>query len=760
MEQPGLVLTFAAPDHQGVCATTWAFADQAPFTVPVAVPFAREHVDLLLRALNARQYAAYDPDSLHAFAPTPAECAALAQMGLWDEPSRQLPSDLPLRVGQRLGAALFADARVRAQLPGLRQSQRTIVLACRPDSHDGQHVAALPWELAVADGHPWLLHAGQVLPCVRLLIADASEPIWPARPQVLLLTPQAGFDATTRAYAQQARQAIRTALADRVDIHELGPPLTLTMLTDYLQAHPTVTLLDYYGHALRQEQHACVLFDSPTGGPDLVSVAQLQSLPHLPPCWIFALCQPTTPVARAEPPVNLASDFVARSRVTAVLALHVPLPAAMVSQQIVPAIYQTLAQPASLQAAVTAARQRLYAATLDATSCYAPTLYLRQLQLTPCYLLAPPAPPPGPARPVAPPPAGNPFTPNTVPPDHFVGRQRELAHILARLEQMMSVSLVGEARIGKSSLLRYLEARLPTAPCEKGTYLPIYMSMDSYASQSRFCRALLDRLLPHVPPVPGQEQTLRKLEHEPEPTLDETVRVLEWAKQGGRRVVLLLDEFKDVLHHAQEFNEVFRGTLRRLYTHRVIALIIATRQSLTTVEGLNTYFINAVEEFTLRTLPAAEAEELIRLPHQYTFTDAEVRMALQVGTGHPLRLQWAGYLLYVSKSRPTGGLHQADRRLLPGAARILSREVQARYKHAIACSHPADPAPHKKDRSTLVEHLITQVAEILDRFGARLAAVGLILSLILGLAALLLNALGLLSLEQLQEWQRMLSGGS
>mgnify|MGYP005853630739 CR=1 FL=1 len=753
MEQPALVLTFAAPDNHGVCATTWAFADQAPLTVPVMLPFAPEHVDLLLRALNARQYAASGTDPSRSFAPTSAECAALAQLGLWDEQRQQLPSDLHQRVGQRLGAALFADARVRALLPVLRQSQGTIVLATVPDLHARQHAGALPWELAVADGQPWLLHAGHVLPYVRLLIAPAPAVIWPERPQVLLLTPQAGFDAATRGYAQQARQAVRTALADRVDIHALGPPLTLKMLTDYLHAHPAVTLLDYYGHALRQEQQAYVLFDTAAGGPDLVSVAQLQALPHLPPCWIFALCQPTTSVAQAEPPVNLAAAFVAQSQVTAVLALHVPLPAAMVSQQIVPAIYQTLAQPASLQAAVTAARQRLYEATPNATSFDAPTLYLRQPQLTPCYLLRPqfgdkPRPQSG----------GNPFTPNQVPPTHFVGRRRELDDMLARLEQMMSVSLVGEARIGKSSLLCYLKARLPNALQACGTYLPIYMSMDNYDSQARFCRALLDQLLPHVPPVPGQEQTLRALERQSEPTLHETVRVLEWAKQGGLRVVLLLDEFKDVLQHAQEFNEVFRGTLRSLYTHRVIALIIATRQPLTTIEGLNTYFVNALEQFTLQTLSADEAEKLLRQPHQYTFTAAEERMALQVGAGHPFRLQWAGFLLYVSKSRPPGQFHQADRGLRRDAARILRREVEDRYARAMVCSHPVDPPPkrEKKDRAALLEHLISQLAEVLDRFSARLTAV----LLLLGLVALLLFAFGYLSLEQLQQWQSLLPGGA
>jgi len=257
--------------------------------------------------------------------------------------------------------------------------------------------------------------------------------------------------------------------------------------------------------------------------------------------------------------------------------------------------------------------------------------------------------------------AGNPFTPGTiVPPERFVGRSRELTEMLARLENMMSVSLVGQARIGKSSLLRYLEARLSERMREHGTYLPIYLSMDGQGSRESFCKALLERLLPHIPPVRGQERALRALEHKLSPTLEETARALEWAAQGGLHVVLLLDEFKDLLERPQEFDEVFRGMLRSLYTHSQIALVMATRQSLTEIHGLNAYFVNSVDQQFLRTLPADEAEALLRQPHDHPFTDAEVHIGLDVGRGHPLRLQWAGFLLYQSKHNPSGLLHTEE----------------------------------------------------------------------------------------------------
>ena len=57
------------------------------------------------------------------------------------------------------------------------------------------------------------------------------------------------------------------------------------------------------------------------------------------------------------------------------------------------------------------------------------------------------------------------------------------------------------------------------------------------------------------------------------------------------------------------------------------------------------------------------------------------------------------------------------------------------------------------EAAALLKHLISQLAEVFDRSNARVMAV----LLLLGLVGPLLFALGLFSLEQLQQWQRLLS---
>src|SRR5438270_14007612 len=124
--------------------------------------------------------------------------------------------------------------------------------------------------------------------------------------------------------------------------------------------------------------------------------------------------------------------------------------------------------------------------------------------------------------------------------------------------------------------------------------------MDGQRSQATVCKAVLERLLPQIPSGTGHERTWRALEQHIESnqpiTIDETARTLEWAAQAGLRVVLLLDEFKDLLERDSEFDEVFRGVLRSLYINRQIALIMATRQPLVEIEGLSTYFANGVSQ--------------------------------------------------------------------------------------------------------------------------------------------------------------------
>lgn len=685
-----LIVTFEPPDVQGDSVVTWALPGYAPVRQQLTPPFARELWDLVVRALSARQHPDYDRYPVY-FRVSVAECTALLRAGLWDAQLQRLPVDIHERVGRRLGAALLADRQVQVLVQAVRAAQGSIALVFVPDERGGQHVGALPWELAFEGPQPWLLRAGHVLPCVRLFAADPPRDPLPRVPRVLLLTPNAGFQDVDRRYEREARRHLRAALGVQVVIEELGPPLTMQALDARLRDGPPLTLVDYYGHGLLRDGQGHLLFDGDAGEHDPVSAARLQVLPNVPPLWVVCACESAQQAPDEEVIANLAPALVAHPQVAAVLAMQAAHRMAAATDHVVPAVYQMLARGESFQAAAAEVRRRLYAAERDSASFYLPTLYVRQRQPAPVVVL-PRAVAFAPSPSFSPSLSGNPFTPGSiVPADRFVGREDELRGVLGRLENMLSMVIVGEARIGKSSVLMYLDVRVSSLLGEHGRYQPIYLSCDGMRDQAGFCRAVLERLLPHVPPGTGQERALRAFEQrvasvDTSVTIRDVQEVITCAASVGLRVVLLLDEFKSMLDRPQVFDEPFLSCLRSLSQQRQLAMVLATRQPFTKIPGMNAYFANGLQRIDLGVLTEAAAEQLIRQPSDRPFGAAEVRLALAAGRRHPLRLQQAGFCLYQERGQASSLYYDAPAVLSRRAAALLLREVQRRYDDARAAS--------------------------------------------------------------------------
>jgi len=323
----------------------------------------------------------------------------------------------------------------------------------------------------------------------------------------------------------------------------------------------------------------------------------------------------------------------------------------------------------------------------------------------------------------------NPFTPgNPVPPERFIGRREELSRILPRLENMLSVVVVGDARIGKTSLLKYLEQHFKSLP---GNYLPIYLSMDSQGSQATFCHAILDKLPEPKPPVCN---------------IEETVKALEQAHTNGSKVILLLDEFKDLLERPEDFDEPFKGALRGLYTHSKVALILATRQPISQIPGLNAYFANAMNTYHLGCFKAAEAEAFMRQPHSYSFTPEEVKLGLKIGKRHPLRLQSVGFNLFeAKKGQPPNLLYTQHGKLRWNAGFILGREVEKEYQNALNHSrHGVLPTQPLNPFSTLWQRFFRIMQEVNQTIYGKVL-ISLLTILLLTLLTLIIHKLGFIS---------------
>jgi hypothetical protein len=332
------------------------------------------------------------------------------------------------------------------------------------------------------------------------------------------------------------------------------------------------------------------------------------------------------------------------------------------------------------------------------------------------------------------------------------------------LRTMQSLSLVGEARIGKTSLLTFLRERLPQLLAPDGRYRPIYLSMNEIPNPAEFRTELLRALLPAMPPGAGDEQTLRRIERQVERSeavpKQTTEAVIEWAATAGLRIVLLLDEFKDMTKYPQEFDSFFCGWLRSLYTHRKLAMIMATRQPLEEIAQLRLYFLNGLGGMCrLDRLSHAEAEQLLRQPHDRPFTDAEVRLGLAAAERHPYCLQVAGDRLYRWKGQASSPIHAEDGSLREAADRVLRREVVEQFERVQKLSSES-PAKKRNGWLERIGKLATTIGEQSDRAGNRLTGAFIVLAVLVLAAISLALLLGIIDLETFGGLLRLLTGGN
>lgn len=248
----------------------------------------------------------------------------------------------------------------------------------------------------------------------------------------------------------------------------------------------------------------------------------------------------------------------------------------------------------------------------------------------------------------------NPFTNRSMITEEaaFVGRSREIANILNRLRSGSSVSLVGERRIGKSSLLKHLELtgnrRLQDEAAERYRFLYLDMHDARMRTPAYFAASVLHRL--GLPNPSG-------LEKQPMVAL---ANVLEERRDGnGALPILLLDEFEEITQHKDLFNDDFLEALRSFCNVRQLAIVTVSRHSLKQLSksrSLTSPFFNIftkvdVKEFIVDD-KIDEVTEFIRRYWNETLPIAaqeEYRLR-RYGKKHPLRLQIASYWILENRT--------------------------------------------------------------------------------------------------------------
>lgn len=232
----------------------------------------------------------------------------------------------------------------------------------------------------------------------------------------------------------------------------------------------------------------------------------------------------------------------------------------------------------------------------------------------------------------------NPFT-NRGPvtnPEDFFGRKDEIATILTRLQSLQCVSIVGERRIGKSSLLYHL-SQTGTAQLDDKRYHFAYCSLQDihYQSLPGFCATILKRL--------GMEPDVIAPNQSAAENLIAFTDLLEAASERDERLIICLDEFEETFKRPAEFGNGFFEHLRSQLELSKFVFVTASREPLQKLKldgKLTSPFDNIFTKVELGDFTAEEAAEFIaHYDAQVNFTDAENRFIASYFELHPLRLR-------------------------------------------------------------------------------------------------------------------------
>ncbi len=217
-------------------------------------------------------------------------------------------------------------------------------------------------------------------------------------------------------------------------------------------------------------------------------------------------------------------------------------------------------------------------------------------------------------------------------PDRFFDREDILEHIFGELGAGRSISLVGEAQVGKSSVLTQVcvrgPKRLGRAPEDF-----VYLDMQSLCGDEDFFEALGEEL--GLPGLKGWK-------------LSRALR--------GRRVVLCLDEFEKMTYSG--FTGEVRSQLRGLAdgNEAPLTLILASRTTLGELfpdDPTETSPIAPIaQELQLGPFSGDVARNFLRQRLATTgrhFSEDDEERILTVSGGHPGRLQALAYACYAQR---------------------------------------------------------------------------------------------------------------
>ncbi len=229
-------------------------------------------------------------------------------------------------------------------------------------------------------------------------------------------------------------------------------------------------------------------------------------------------------------------------------------------------------------------------------------------------------------------------------PSEFIGRAREVRRIYSRLDapHPQSISVVGERRIGKSSLLNYVyhprNRRRHMQNHDRAIFVYLDFQRNADYDVPGFISFLFGMFSYEL--KDGRDFTGR------EKTLDQLREVVRELHDEGRRILIFMDEF-ELITGNESFNEGFFSFLRSLANSYHVAYVTSSHEDLQNLchnkDISDSPFFNIFSVLPLRPFTAEEAAELVTQPSRAEGVPLEAHAAriLEMAGHFPLYLQIA-----------------------------------------------------------------------------------------------------------------------
>jgi hypothetical protein len=240
-------------------------------------------------------------------------------------------------------------------------------------------------------------------------------------------------------------------------------------------------------------------------------------------------------------------------------------------------------------------------------------------------------------------------------PDCFVGRKDELGFIERQMTgaQPTSVNIVGEHKIGKSSLLWRFYKICNHPSNNSSRYAVIYLSFQDGECQTEnsFYQKVAIELskVPVIQAKPSLVTAFSATTWERN-TFARTIRLCE---RQNILPVLCIDKFEALFQdsYREKFDEGFYDNLHALINNSDMMLVLVSLKSLDVYRDQNkltSSFFNVGSVLRLEKFSEAEAKEVVKLPKRHipALTETNQRLALEWGEQHPVRLQLAAQYLW------------------------------------------------------------------------------------------------------------------